>query len=250
MIAKSIAALVGLSAVIFSFAAGAQEGPMTLTRPYAIHTLTGPNPASRYVPGDVMRIGVFVTHSERPTSVVATQGDTRVDVPYYRGPIMDDLFDVAVPFDPAMVGPWTITVTRGSETAAIEAPGIPGAFTLSLLDDLHIETVDGVSTLMWRWPDLSEALALGLTPSVKILVMQEDNHDELLLSFGLRDHPIQIGAAGEQAAIRIPDELEEGLLYVFRVHLQFSDAAGNIVAQSITFVQKIHPAPAGPGVGG
>ncbi|MGV8838961.1 MAG: hypothetical protein ACWA6X_01515 [Bauldia sp.] len=241
MIVRPVGAFIATAILLLAFRADAQEGPLTLSRPYAIHTVTGPNPGSRYVPGDVMRIGVFANHSEQPTTVVATQGDVRIDLPFYRGPILDDLFDANVPFEPTMVGPWTITVTRGAETASIEAPGVPGPFTPALLENLRIETVDGVATLMWLWPDLSDARTLGLTPLAKILVMQEDNHDELLLNFGLRDNPIVIGGAGEPAAVPIPDELEEGKLYVFRVHLQFMDGAGNMVAQSVTFVPKLQP---------
>lgn len=240
MIAKSLAALACAATLLFAASAGAQEAPLALSHPYAIHTLTGPNPSSRYVPGDVVRIGVFANHSEQPTTVTATQGAVSVDIPFYRGPIMDDLFDGNVPFEPNMAGAWMITAVRGTETASIATPEVP-AIPMRLLDDLHIERRDGVPTLTWRWPDLSDALSLGLTPLVKILAMQDDNHDELLLSFGLRDHPIIVGAPGDAVAIAIPDELEVGLLYVFRVHVQFLDGAGNVVAQSITFVQALHP---------
>lgn len=243
MTARPLAAFVGIVVLLVAFGVGAQEGPLILSHPYAIHTLTGPNPGSRYVPGDVMRIGVFANHSERGTTVVATQGGTSIDLPYYRGPILEDLFEANVPFEPTMVGPWIITVTRGAETASIETPGIPAPFALSLLEDIGIETVDGVATLTWRWPDLSDAYALGLTPVVKIRVMKEDNHDELLLNFGLRDHPMVIGAGGELAAIRIPHGLEEGKLYVFRVHLQFMDGEGNLLAESVTFVPRLHAGP-------
>lgn len=210
MIARPLAAFVGVVVLPVAFAVEAQEGPLILSHPYSIHTLTGPNPGSRYVPGDVMRIGVFVNHSERGTAVVATQGGTRIDLPYYRGPILEDLFEANVPFESTMFRPWIISVARGAETASIQTPGTQAPFALSLLENMGIETVDGVATLMWRWPDLSDAYALGLTPVVKILVMKEDNHDELLLNFGLRDHPMVIGAVGELAAIRIPHGLEEG----------------------------------------
>lgn len=242
MLSRLIVAAVVLAALVVGGTANAQEAPLAIHAPYATRTLTGPNPDSRYVPGDVMRLGVFATRSERPTTVVATHGATEIDVPFYRGPILDDLFDIALPFEPGMEGPWTFTVTRGAETATVETPGMPEPFPLELLRNLRIEEVDGVDTLAWEWPDLAEARRLGLTISTKVRVMQQDNHDEILLNFGLRDHPIPIGAAGEPGSITIPEGLDEGTLFVFRIHLQFFNAADDLVAQSITFVQKPYAA--------
>lgn len=221
--------------------AGAQEATLTLTEPYAIRQLTGPNILNRMEPGEVMRLGVFASRSEVPTTVMAVQGDRQVDLPLYRGPILDDLFDTAIPFEPTMVGPWTITATRGSETATAEAPGIPSLFGLPLLIDLAAENREGGGALSWTWPDVSEAHAAGLTVGLSIMATQEDNYDEYVLSFGLRDNPIAVGAAGERFSIAIPDgELEGGKLFLFRVLLQFYDPSGALVAESLTFAGKLY----------
>lgn len=224
--------------------ADGQEAALTLTTPYAIRQVTGPNVLNRMEPGEVMRLGVFANRSERPTTVVAVQGDRQVDLPFYRGPILDDLYDTVIPFEPTMVGPWTITVTRGGETATAEAPGIPSLFSLPLLIDLAAENREGGGVLSWTWPDVSEAHAAGLAVGVSIMATQEDNYDEYVLGFGLRDHPIVVGQAGERFSIAIPDgELEGGKLFLFRVLLQFYDAGGALVAESLTFAGKLYGPP-------
>jgi len=221
--------------------AGAQEATLTLTEPYAIRQLTGPNILNRMEPGDVMRLGVFASRSEQPTTVAAVQSGLHVDLPFYRGPILDDLYDRVIPFEPTMVGPWEMTATRGGETATVEAPGIPSLFSLPLLVDLAAEKREGGGFLSWTWPDVSEARAAGLTVGVSIMATQEDNYDEYVLSFGLRDHPIVVGEAGERFSIAIPDgELEGGKLFLFRVLLQFFDASNALVAESLTFADKLY----------
>lgn len=239
---KRIPMLAAVFALFGSLApAGAQETVLILTEPYAIRQLTGPNILNRMEPGDVMRLGVFASRSEVPTTVVAVQGDRQVNVPFYRGPILDDLYDTVIPFDPTMVGPWTITATRGGETATAEAPGIPTLFGLPLLIDLTAENRDGGGFLSWTWPDVSEAHAAGLTVGVSIMATQEDNYDEYVLGFGLRDNPIVVGEAGERFSIAIPDgELESGRLFLFRVLLQFYDADQALVAESLTFAGKLY----------
>lgn len=239
---KRTAILLAVLALVGSLApAWAQSTALMLTEPYAIRQLTGPNILNRMEPGDVMRLGVFASRSELPTTVAAVQGDRQVDLPFYRGPILDDLYDTVIPFDPTMIGPWTITATRGGETATAEAPGIPSLFDLPLLIGLAAENREGGGVLSWTWPDVSEARAAGLTIGVSIMATQEDNYDEYVLSFGLRDNPIGVGEAGERFSIAIPDgELEGGKLFLFRVLLQFYDASHALVAESVTFAGKLY----------
>lgn len=233
--------LAGLAFLAMFLPAVAQQPAVVLTEPYAIRQLTGPNILNRMEPGEVMRLGVFTSRSELPATVVAVQGDRQVDLAFYRGPILDDLYEARVPFEPTMVGPWTMAATRAGVTATIDVPGIPVLFDLPLLVDLAAENIDGRGFLKWTWPDLSEARAAGLDIGVSIMVTQEDNYDEYLLNFGLRDDPIVVGAAGERFTIPIPEgELEGGKLFLFRVLLQFYHAGGALVAESLTFARKLY----------
>lgn len=219
----------------------AQNSPLSLTAPHAIRQLVGPNILNRMEAGEFMRLGVFASRSEQATSATATLGGHVVDLPFYRGPILDDLFQAAVPFEPDMVGPWTIEVRRGTETATTLAPGVPAAFALPLVQDIE---ADREGRLSWTWPDLAEARALGLSIVTTIMATQEDNYDEYVLNFGLRDHPIAAGEAGEHFEIAIPEgELEEGKLFQFRVILQFLDADGHIVAESLGFADRLYAPP-------
>lgn len=241
-----IRAFAFMAAVAMSFLAVpafAQEAPLSLSHATSIRIVTGPNPLGQYVEGDVIRISVFLNHSSATTSVIARQAGAEVPLAYYSGPIMDDLYQAVIPFDPALTGVWTITATRGNETESIRTPGQPEPFDVPLLGDLHTETVGAVSTLHWNWPDLSEARALGLGMVADMAVMQEDNRDEFLLNFGVRDNPIPIGAPDEPFSIVIPGGLEAGRLFIFRVHLDFYDAAENLVAKSITFIRTMYAAP-------
>lgn len=236
-----LAGLLIVVALAGASTAAAQEAPLTLSAPYAIRELVGPNVLNRMEPGEYMRLGVFANHSERPTVVTATLGSHSVDLTFYSGPVLDDLFQNTVPFEPDMVGPWAITVTRGADTATVEAPGIPSAFALPLVEDIEATKVDGSGVLSWTWPDLAEARALGITILTTIMVTQEDNYDEYVLNFGLRDDPIMVGAAGERFEIAIPEgELEEGKLFQFRVIMQFRDGAGNVVAESLSFADRLY----------
>lgn len=218
----------------------AEEAPLTLTEPFAIRYLTGPNILNRMEPGETMRLGVFANRSDRPTTIVAVQGQRQVDLPLYRGPILDDLYDAAIPFDPTMIGPWTIVGARGTDTATINVPGVPVLFDLPLLIDLVAENIDGRGILSWTWPDVSGARIAGLTVGVSIMVTQEDNYDEYVLNFGLRENPIVVGNAGERFAIAVPEgELEGGRLFLFRVLLEFRDGTGALVAESLTFAKTL-----------
>ncbi|MGV8838957.1 MAG: hypothetical protein ACWA6X_01495 [Bauldia sp.] len=235
------ATLFAVAVLATTAVATAQEGPLTLTAPYAIRELVGPNVLNRMEAGEFMRLGVFVNHSERPTVVTASQGERVLDLAFYSGPILEDLFQATVPFEATMVGPWMMTITRGTETATTEAPGIATLFALPLVPDIAAEKTDAGGVLSWTWPDLSEAQGLGLTILTTIMVTQEDNYDEYVLNFGLRDNPITVGAAGERFTIAIPEgELEEGKLFLFRVIMQFRDANGNVMAESLSFAEKVY----------
>ncbi len=75
--------------------------------------------------------------------------------------------------------------------------------------------------------------------------MQEDNYDDFLIQYGLPEHFIPPRAAGEEYVVHIPvGGLESGKLFLFRVHLSFYDAAGELLAQSITFARHLYSPPA------
>lgn len=230
--------------VLLATAAAAQEAPLTLSHPHAVRIVTGPNIIGQYVEGDVLRIGVFASRSTALTTVIATQDDQQIPLPYYSGPLLDHLYEAIVPFEPAMVGPWTITASRGAETAVITVDGPASVFAVPLIEDIRVEIADGQAMLTWTWPDLSEARAMGLSIGGDVRVMQEDNHDEYILNFGFEDEPMAIGETGERYAVAIPGGLEDDKLFLFRVYLNFY-AAGQPVAQSISFAPTLYNA-AGP----
>ncbi|MEQ1738150.1 MAG: hypothetical protein ABL886_17320, partial [Rhodoglobus sp.] len=50
--------------------------------------------------------------------------------------LLDHLYEAIVPFEPAMVGPWTITASRGAETALITVDGPASVFAVPLIETL------------------------------------------------------------------------------------------------------------------
>lgn len=233
----------GLALALIAITAAAQEGPLTLTKAHAVRIFTGPNILRRLEEGDTFRVGVLLNSSTRPTTVTAANAGAEMAVPYYQNAILDDLYEVRLPFDPGFVGPWTITVTRGTETATAQATGLPALFALPLLEDLDVVKVDGRDVLTWTWPNVSEAAALGLRAEADVRVTQEDNYDEFLVRYGVHPSLIPAGVQGERYEVIIPEGLEGAKLFLFRVHLSFYDSEGEMVAQSITSARHLYAAP-------
>lgn len=245
MAARQVGAIVFAIAVLAAGLARGQEVPFAVTSANIFRMVTGENLLGQHDPGDVLRIEVFVTRSMRPTTVVATQGERRVELAFYSGPMLDDLYQAAIPFDPALVGPWQVSVRRGGNVVTTTAPGVPPAVAMPLIRDIHVETIDDEARLVWTWPDLSALRAMGLTIDGNIRVMQEDTLDQYQLNFGFTRDPMAIGNAGETFAITIPGGLEHDGLFLFRVYLTAYGRDGNVVAQSISFAPQLHPAPTG-----
>lgn len=243
MVSQFAGRVTGLLLGLVAITAAAQEAPLTLTKAHAVRIVTGPNILGRYEEADTFRVGVLANSSTLPTTATATHGGNDIVVPYYQNAILDDLYEIRLPFDPSLVGPWTITVTRGTETATAVAAGLPAPFSVPFMVDLDVTKVDGIDVVAWTWPDVTEAAALGLRAEADIRVMQEDNYDEYLLRYGVHPSLIPAGVAGERYEVVIPEGFEGGKLFLFRVHLSFYDGAGDLVAQSLTFARHLYAAP-------
>ncbi len=243
MITRISGRLAGLVFALVASTAAAQEPPLTLYEAHAIRVVTGANLTGRYEEGDTFRIGVLVNTSIRPTTVATARAGAEIEVPYYQNAVLDDLYEVRLPFDPAFVGPWTLIVTRGAETATTEAAGLPALFPVPFLEGLDVAPVDGRAVLSWTWPDVSAAQALGLRVEADVRVMQDDNYDDFLIRYGVHPSLIPPGAPGDTYEVTIPDGLEGDKLFLFRVHLSFYGADGRLVAQSITFAPRLYATP-------
>lgn len=243
MITRLSGCLAGFMFALGASTAQAQEPPLTLYEGHAIRIVTGANITGRYEEGDTFRIGVLVNTSTQPTTVTTSRAGTEITVPYYQNAVLDDLYEVRLPFDPAFVGPWTLVVTRGAETAATEAAGLPALFPVPLLEGLDVARVDGRAVVSWTWPDVSAAQALGLRVEADVRVMQYDNYDDFLIRYGVHPSLIPPGAPGDRYEVTIPDGLEGDKLFLFRVHLSFYGADGRLVAQSITFAPQLYATP-------
>ncbi|MCW5719369.1 MAG: hypothetical protein KIS68_16245 [Bauldia sp.] len=245
MAARLLASILVAIATLGAGPARAQDVPLAITSANIFRMVTGENLLRHYDPGDVLRLEVFVTRSMRPTTVVASHGELRIELSYYSGPMLDDLYQAAIPFDPALVGPWQITVRRGGAMVTATAPGVPPAVTMPLIEDIRVETVDSEPRIAWTWPDLSALRDLGLVVDGDIRVMQEDNLQQYRLNFGFTREPMAIGEAGDPYAIPIPGGLEADGLFLFRVYLTAYGRDGNVVAQSLSFAPRLYGIPAG-----
>jgi hypothetical protein len=245
MAARLLASIFLVLAVLTAGTARGQEVPLAVTSANIFRMVTGENLLGQYDAGDVLRIEVFVTRSMRPTTVVATKGDVRIELSFYSGPMLDDLYQAAVPFDPGLVGPWQITVRRGGALATATAPGVPPAVAMPLIDDIRVEMIDSEPQIAWTWPDLSALRDMGLVLDGDIRVMQEDNLDQYQLNFGFTRVPMAIGAAGDAYTVTIPGGLDADGLFLFRVYLTAYGRDGNVVAQSVSFAHRLYGVPAG-----
>lgn len=243
MIPRVVAIAAGLALALVAVTAAAQDAPLVLSRAHAVRIVTGPNMLGRYEEGDTLRVGVLVSSSTRPTTVVATHDGHEIGVPYYQNAILDDLYEIRLPFDPALTGPWTLAVTRAPEAATAIANGVPAPFAVPFVLDLDVAKVDGRDVLVWKWPDTSAAASLGLRAEADVRVMQQDNYDEFLVRYGVHPSLIPAGVPGDSYQIVIPEGFEGAKLFLFRVHLSFYDATGDLVAQSITFATHLYAAP-------
>jgi hypothetical protein len=209
------------------------QNPLTLSYPTNFRDITGPNILT-FTVGDVQRIGVSVSHSDRATTVTAAQGGTVLTLDQVASPLLTDSYAAVIPFDPALVGPWTITVIRGTESASIVTPGLPVAVPMPFGVDPLVVDERQAPRLTWVWPDFGEALAAGLTLSVDIGVYDVEHREEFGLSWGA----IAPGSPGEVFSAAVPPGLEPGRLYAVVVVVVGKDADGNVLSRSSTFGRR------------
>lgn len=238
--------VIGLAAALLVLPAtgSAQQEPFSVTGPYNFRDTYSVNPLG-FGAKDFLRIGVTVTHSDLPTSVIATQGATVLTVPIIPSAIGDDKYGIEMPFDPALVGPWTITVTRDGRSVAVQSPGVTEPFLAPFVTDLAADLSTGVAELAWVWPELSGPLPAGSSFLVEIGVTEEDTRDEFTLTWGLTDRgPIEFGAPGTEYRIGIPIwELDSNRLYLFRIVVTLVGPDGDFVARTWTYDDRFFAVP-------
>lgn len=219
------------------------EDPLILTGPYHFRSNTGRNDYG-LLAGDWQHLGVWVSHSDLPTTVTATQGGTVLPLSFVPAPLAADIYEIVFPFDAALIGPFTITATRGAESVTVVSPGMPAAILVPQLENLGVVNPIADPTLTWLWPDLSAAAAHQLALTVRIVATDDAHRDEFELNWGFTDHPIVIGAPGETFAIRIPPGiLETDALFRFKAVIDMLDADGRLVSRSVTFARNLFTAP-------
>jgi hypothetical protein len=237
----------GLASLLLSAVATpgpAQQQGLVVSDPYNFRDTYAANPLG-FGPKDILRVGLRVNHSDRPASVVAVQGANVITIPVLPTAIEDDKHEIEMPFDPALVGPWTITVTRDGQSVAVQSPGVAEPVLVPFVTDLAVDLSNGLPELTWVWPDLTDVLAPGATMLVEIGVTEEDTRDEFILAWGLSDRgPIEVGAAGAQYRLGIPiGELDANRLYLFRVVLTLVGPDGDFIARTWTYDDRLFPLP-------
>jgi hypothetical protein len=152
MILRATVALLLLSAV----ALAPQSAPaLTISDTLHFRINRGANPVGQQV-GDVVAVGaVTVVPSGPPTTATATQGSTTRNLVFVPFSIFPDLYTSVQPFNPALVGSWTITATNGVETATALTPPIPNPKIIPLVTGFQIVGTGPTPLLQWTLPDLS-----------------------------------------------------------------------------------------------
>ncbi len=204
---------------------------IVITNPFNFRDHTGPNPLG-LPEGDVQQVGAFVSPSGSPTTVTATQGGTVLGLTFTPETIFPDLYEAVFPFDPALTGAWTITATRGTESASAVTSPISIPQLLPLVDNLRVVGTGLNPTLMWEWPDLT-AFAGTLVNGIRIIDFA--THDQLYTDW-LSSVPV--GPAGTTASITVPDGvLQVGRSYIFREGVYAVNPDGSTMNRSATFTQ-------------
>jgi hypothetical protein len=231
-----------VSLLALATASPAQEA-LTVSGPYNFRDTYAANPLG-FDAKDILRVGLTVNHSGAATSVIAVQGATLVTIPLIPTAVEDDKYELELPFDPALVGPWTITVTREGQSVVVQTPGVQEPVAAPFVTDLAVVPPPANPELTWVWPEIGP-LPAGWTVQVDLGVTEEDTRDEFILAWGFSDHgPIELGAAGTEYRIGIPIwELDPNRLYLFRVVLTVVGPGGDFIARAWTYDDRFYGVP-------
>lgn len=151
---------------------------LTISDPLHFRVNRGPNPVGLLV-GDSVAVGAqSIVPAGSPTTATATQDSTTRNLVFAPFSISPNLYTSVAPFNPALVGSWTITATNGVETATELTPPIPNPKTIPLVTGLQIAGTGPTPLLQWTLPNLA-----GLSV------------DQILVRVWDLDHPLALGVS-------------------------------------------------------
>jgi hypothetical protein len=207
--------------------------PISITNPFNFRDNTGPNTLGLPV-GDVQQVGAFVDPSGPPTMVTATQGSTVLNLNFTPETIFPNNYEIVFPFNPSLTGAWTITATRGSDSATAMTSPISNPQFLPLVNNLRVVGTGLTPTIMWEWPDFSAFSGSTIVGGLRII--DANTHDQLFT-----DWPTQppVGPAGSTASLTVPPgTLQVGGAYIIREAAYMINPDGSTMNRSAAFTQE------------
>ena len=181
---------------------------LTISGPFNFRDNRGPNPVG-FTRGDTLVFGATsIIPSGPPTTATATQGTTTLSVPFDPFTIFPDEYDTIIPFNASLTGSWSITATRGLETAGpVLTNPIPNPQLLPLVQNLRVVGRSLTPTVAWNLPDLT-----GFdVDAIRVRVIDAVTHDQIFQSAIL---------PASATSFTIPSGvLTSGSSFVFRIEL-------------------------------
>ena len=219
---------IGIVAGLTMFTACPQSNAwaaLEVSNTFSLRDHVGPNTVGS-IPGDRLVFGaVDVTPSGPPTEVTATQGQTTIRLSFIPQALFPNQYAASLPFDPSLTGSWTLSATRGTETASAITNATPNPQLVPLVNNLRVvgaETSPLTPTLAWELPDLS---GFNVT-RIRIRVLDALNGNQLA----------QLAPLSPTATSMTipPGTLQPARAFVFRVMLD-DVSAGFLQNRSSTF---------------
>jgi hypothetical protein len=203
-------------------------GALTITDAFSSARHFGPSPFFGGFPESTnLVVGATISPSGSPTTAVATQGATTLPLSFISGPTNPDGYVGSAPFNASLTGAWSITATRGADTAGPALTNvIPGSQVLPLVQSLTINGTGFTPTLTWVLPDLT-----GLTANLTAVTVFSPN--QVALGF--------FNQASVQSQFTVPTGvLQSGQSYFFDVSLGNFQQGLGLVNDSETFTQSAY----------
>jgi hypothetical protein len=128
---------------------------ITISIPGSFRDNRGPNPVGT-TPGDRDIVSGFsITPSGPGTTAVATQGAVTLNLPFLPFTAQPNNYSSSIPFDPALVGAWTITATTAAGPVTALTNPIPNPEVIPLVTNLQVIGTGVTPTVSWTLPDLT-----------------------------------------------------------------------------------------------
>jgi hypothetical protein len=133
----------------------ASASDITISGQFNFRDNRGPNPVG-VVAGDRNLVGATnITPSGAGTTVEATQGAVTLVVPFLPFTALPNSHSTSFPFDPALVGAWTITATDAAGPVTALTNPIPNPEVMPLVTNVQVIGTDVTPTVSWTLPDLT-----------------------------------------------------------------------------------------------